>query len=246
MANPIETLDIGKVWNQFMEFLRSHGFRVFVSLITGAFTYHAGYTLTESVVYAAALVVMAEGLSLWYPFSLEGAKPAFLGSIKKINVSGFIQWSAAILGIALSWTSIILTDLASATFIANEANIKFGGLFSAFENIPIWSQQIVVYVLPVLGVCHALLLTAFYIFSPEAEHARTLRSIRRSADEKIKTANAKALEAQATAEANEYTTKAFQAAEKAGRAKANARLANEFNLKEYANDSDFTQGKDSK
>lgn len=246
MANQPATFDIGKTWNQFMEFLRSHGFRVFVSLITGSFTYHAGYTLTQSVIYATALVIMAEGLSLWYPFSLEGAKPAFQGDWRKINISGLIQWTSAILGIIIAWSSIILTDLASATFIARDANVNFGGLFTAFASVPEWSQQIVVYVLPVLGVCHALLLTAFYIFSPEAEHARTLRSIRRAADEKIKLANAKALEAQATAEANEYATKAHQAAEKAGKARANARIANEFDMKAYASDMDFTEGKDSK
>lgn len=230
-----QTWDIGKVFSNFMEFLRTHGYRIFVSLITGAFTYHAGIALTDDPAYAIALVIMSEGLSLWYPFILEGAGQVYT-SANKIIPSGLLQWIAAILGIVFSWTAIILTDIASATYIARDANLKFGELFSYFERVPEWSQKVVVYVLPVMGIVHAILLTTFYIFSKEAQHARNIRAIRRAADEKIRLANANAMKAKAEAEAGYYESLAYDKARLAGEAKAKIRLNSDFSLPVDEND----------
>lgn len=222
-----EGLDLGDLFAKFGEFLRAHGVRVFASSVTGAFTYYAGYSLTHDPLYGATLVILAEGLSLWYPFILEGAQQAFYGTWKKVNVGGLFQWLAALLGIVLAWVSIIVTDLSSATIIARDASINFG-IFAVFESVPDWAQQVVVYVLPILGFSHALLLTVFYLASPEAAQARAIREIHRQANYTIKQAHADAKKSEAEAMASEYKAKAHDAAAKAGRAKANARLANEF------------------
>lgn len=208
---------------KFWEFLRSHLFRVVLAAVTGWFTYYAGYSLTGDPIYGLTLVVLAEGLSLYWPFQMEAAQS--VGNLKNINVAGLFQWISGILGVIFAWGSVILTDISSATLIAQNANAQ---VFSLFAEVPQWSQDVVVYVLPVSAVAHGILLTVFYVASAEAANSRDLRKIRREADHAIKQAHAEAEKARAQAEASEYKALASEAAAKAGKAKAQERIANEY------------------
>lgn len=218
-------MNLQKILNDTYGFLRQHGFRLFTAIVTGALTYYAGIVLTGQWLYAITLVLLAEGLSLYWPSRMEAAQSA--GSLKDIHWAGVAQWSAAITGIILAWVSIIVTDLATATIIASEANL-LTGIFKRFEVVPGWAQNVVVYVLPVLAVSHGVLLTIFYVTSPEAAASRLDRKRERETRRKIRDARAKAKAEEAKARASAYERMAIKEAKKLGEAKAASMVQEEF------------------
>jgi membrane protein implicated in regulation of membrane protease activity len=203
--------------------LEEHGFRFFAAAVTGVLTYYAGLSLTQNPMYGITLVLLCEGMSLYWPVRLEGAQE--VGKYPSYNFSGLVQWSTAIMGIVLAWGSIIVTDLASAVFIANAADIE---VFSAFASVPEWAQSVVVYVLPVLAFTHGVLLTAFYIASPEAEQARQLRKMRAETRHSVARANADAEKSKAAAYAEQYKRVAVEAAKARGRAEADEQVTKRY------------------
>jgi len=205
------------------DFFRNDAFRVFTAIVTGALTYYAGWSLTNQIPYAIALVLLCEGLTLYWPFRLEGAGD--VGTKGKRNAPAVIQWLVAIIGIITAWLSVIVTDLACATIIASQANIR---VFSAFADIPLWAQEVVVYVLPVLAVTHGILLTVFYVASPEAAHKRTIRAITRKASADMKRAEADAEKARMEKLTAEYRTSAVTAAKELGATQAQEKVAAKY------------------
>ena len=211
---------------KFIEFIKEHGFRVFAALVTGTLTYYAGYTVASSVLYGITLVALAEGMSLYWPYRLESAQDA--GTWMKINISGAAQWTAAIVGNIIAWGSIIVTDLASAVLLASANGYT---ILTAFRDVPQWSQDVVVYVLPVLAFAHGLLLTLFYIASHEAAHERALRAIHRDSRQKIAKANADAETAKAQSYVTYYERNVTGKAQKAGEDEADAAITQKYVVK---------------
>ena len=193
--------------------LKVHWVRWFTALVTGVLTYSAGWNLTSSFFYSAALVALAEGTSLAWPGAMERAE----------DVDGWeshaaiAQLASSVFGIIVSWVAIISTDLASITIIASMSNIK---IFSAFAEVPTWAQNVVVYVVPILAVTHGILATIYWTASPEAAHSRQIAKINREADRQIKTAEANADAEKAKAKASEFALLATEKAREAGRAEA--------------------------
>ena len=206
-----------------LDFVREHGFRVFAAAVTGSLTYYAGFTVAGTAIYALTLVALAEGMSLYWPYRLESAQSA--GTWKNVNISGAVQWTSASIGIAVAWVSIIVTDLASAVFIANSAGYE---VLTAFQDVPKWSQNVVVYVLPILAFTHGLLLTAFYVASPEAAHARTLRAIRRASGQQIAKANADAEAAKAQSYVQYYQRNVTDKATAKGESEAELEITRRY------------------
>jgi len=214
-----------------LDWIGDHGFRVFAAFVTGALTFYAGNSVANSVVYGAVLVLLAEGVSLYWPFRLETAQ--MLTDWRKLG-GAHVQWISAILGITIAWISIILTDLASAILIANQRNI---GVFALFATVPEWAQAIMVYVLPVLAFTHGLLLTAFYVCSAEASHKRLLRKIQREARQAIAKADADAEVARSQSYQEHYRQVATPKAQARGKQEAEQETTRKYSpLASFANE----------
>jgi len=197
---------------------KEHGLRYFAAIVTGALTGYAGYSFTTNYWYALTLVVLAEGASLYWPSRLETVRAVKTG--KHWHLDGIGQWLCALLGIALSWISIVATDISSAAVIATSNDNAMAEIFSVFAKVPDWSQQVIVYVLPVLAFSHGALLTLFYILSEDAEIARSIRGIERSATLSIRRSNADAEMARAQAYVNKHRAIATKAATAKGEQEA--------------------------
>jgi hypothetical protein len=120
---------------------------------------------------------MAEGAALYWALRVE-------------DYGNHIQQACAYIGAVLAWIAITVTDLASATIIASMANIK---IFSAFEKVPAWAQNTVVYVVPLLAVLHGVLATLHYFFSETAKAHREISEIKRNMNIDIEKSHAKRL-----------------------------------------------------
>lgn len=217
--------NLEQAWKDFSYFVATHGPRFFVAGVTGVLTYLAGWFLTSQPVYAITLVLLAEGLSLYWPYRMEAAQS--YGTRRNVNWAGVAQWAAASIGVILAWVSIIITDLATATIIASNAG-KLTGWLQAFEVVPLWAQEVVVYVLPVLAVSHGILLSVFYVASPEAATARINRQAERETTQTIREARNKARAEEAKARAAAYERNAITEARKLGEAKGASMVQSDF------------------
>jgi len=149
-----------------------------------------------------ALVLLAEGASLYWANRIE-------------DYGNYVQMGAAILGSGLAWVSIAVTDLASVTIVAKNAQLE--QIFTVFANVPEWAQKTVVYVVPTLAVAQGVLATLHYFFSEEAKLRREIAKTNRDADKAIKQADADARKNMAQARAKRYKELAEESAPVLGR-----------------------------
>lgn len=187
--------------------------RYLTLVITGVLTWNAAWELTGNPLYCVFLVGLAEGATLFWQHAFER-----VGGVAKegwkFNVPVIVQFLSAGAGILFAWIAIIATDVASLTFIAKSSQIE---IFSAFQDVPVWAQSVVVYVIPVLAVSHGILTVIYNVASPEA-----------SASRRIRRAHTSAKVAEAEAHAYEYERLATDRAKEAGRAKAGNRVLSDF------------------
>lgn len=210
------------------DFVAHHGGRLFASVVTGVFTWWAGNYFAGWFV-GIVWVVLAEGMGLYWPFKLESAQTVKVAN--KVNLAAVVQWASAIAGIVIAILSIIATDLSSAVLIAQKTHALTGAL-AQFAFTPAWADKIVVYTLPVLAFAHGILLTVFYIASPEAAHVRELRTVERESNRSIAIANAKAKKAQAEAQAEEFERIAIDKAREKGKALARLDAERRYGIEE--------------
>jgi hypothetical protein len=143
-------------------------------LVTGTLTGIAGWNLTNNILMTAFLILLCEGASLFWTARTED------------NGNGTQTW-LSVAGTVIAWVSIAITDLASATIIANHADVK---VFSMFREVPSWAQAVVTYVLPTLAFTHGVLGTAHYYFSEDAKLKRDLAKTEREARRAVAKAEA--------------------------------------------------------
>lgn len=184
----MEKNSIDTRWDSFWTELGQHWLRYAALMVTGALTGFAAWSLTSQWQYVIAIILLAEGSALFWAARIE-------------DYGNRLQMVASIGGTALAWIAITVTDLASATIIARLSNLE---IFSQFAEVPAWAQRSVVYVVPVLAVCHGVLATVHYYFSESAALRRDASKSSRDAQRRINEAKARAKIAIATAEAMEY------------------------------------------
>jgi hypothetical protein len=210
--------DLVAGFNRVKSHLSDHWLRYFAVLVTGTLTGIAGWQLTHNVIYVIFMILLAEGASLFWTARAE----------KNGNNT---QMTMSVIGTVVAWTAIILTDLASATIIANLANdaaiakavangqtaesVKL--IFSLFKEVPGWAQGVITYVLPVLATLHGLLTVVHYYFSEEAKLKRDIDKIERKAKREIAQAEADARKNIAQARADRYREIAIEKAPELGK-----------------------------
>ena len=153
----------------FLEYVGQHWLRFVALTVTGSLTGLAAWNFTGSWLYVLAIIAMAEGASIYWSLRIE-------------DFGNKVQMLASVLGTIVSWVAIILTDLASATIIAGMSKLQ---IFTAFQQVPVWAQNTVVYVVPLLAVLHGVLATLHYYFSESASTKRAIKTTRREAQQDI-------------------------------------------------------------
>jgi hypothetical protein len=187
--------------NRFLVYASQNWLRYAALVCTGILTGIAGWTLTSNIFYTTFLILLAEGASLfWTARAEDNGNPT--------------QAGISIVGTAVAWIAIVLTDLSSATILASQSNIK---IFSIFATVPVWAQSVVTYVLPTLAVTHGVLGTTHYFFSEEARLKRDLAKTEREARRAIAQAEAEAKQNIAKAQADKFKELAEANAEGIGR-----------------------------
>jgi hypothetical protein len=209
--------DIRQRAENFGRFLSQNWLRFVALIATGTLTWIAGWTLTHNLFYTSLLVLLAEGASLfWTARTEDNGNPT--------------QEKLSVWGMAISWIAIIVTDLSSATILANMANqaliatAKAAGedpssvqlVFTLFDHVPALAQQIVTYVIPFLAVTHGILGTSHYYYSEDAKLKRETDKTDRDARKLIAKAKADARTNIAQAKANRFKQIAEQSAEGIG------------------------------
>src|SRR5262245_18935659 len=113
----------------FFKGVSNHWLRYAALAVTGCLTGYAAWSYTSNCLYVIALVLLAEGSSLYWANRIE-------------DYGNNVQAAAAILGSVIAWGSIAVTDLASVTIIAKNARLE--QLFTVFAQVPEWAQKTVV------------------------------------------------------------------------------------------------------
>lgn len=188
------------------EFLSENWLRLCALVVTGVLTGLAGWRLTNNWFFTASLILLAEGASLFWTARASD------------NGNG-TQQVLSVIGSVVAWTAIVVTDLASATILAADADVE---IFSAFQQVPEWAQSVVTYVLPTLAVIHGVFGTAHHYFSEGAKLARDVAKTRRDAVRKIKQAEADAQVSIAKAQADRYAELAEANAARIGQERGNS------------------------
>jgi hypothetical protein len=204
-APPPNTADRGlQEWaGNAKSYLSQNWLRYLTVIVTGTLTGIAGWTLTGNAIYTAFIILLAEGSSLFWAARTE-------------DNGNKTQTTLSVIGTVVAWTAIILTDLSSATILANQANRE---VFTVFAKVPAWSQMVVTFVLPVLATTHGILAVAHYFYSEDARLNRDLAKTEREAKRVISQAEADARKNIAKAQANRFKELAEERAEGIGRNK---------------------------
>ena len=197
-----KTNTVDSKWNAFWGGVSRHWLRYAALLVTGSLTGYAAWSYTSNGLYVIALVLLAEGASLYWSLRIE-------------DYGNVVQQGTAVIGTVVAWASIAVTDLASATIIVRGANLE---IFSVFAQVPEWAQKTVVYVVPFLAVVQGVLATVHYFFSEEAALRRSIAQTNRETEKQIKQAEAEALKSAARARAQKFTELAKVEAPKLGEA----------------------------
>jgi len=185
----METMNqVDSKWNNFWSGLARHWLRYAALTVTGCLTGYAAWSYTGNWLYVIALVLLAEGASLYWASRIE-------------DFGNKVQATAAVLGTLLAWGSIAVTDLASVTIIVRNASLD---IFTVFAMVPEWAQKTVVYVVPFLAVFQGVLATLHYFFSEEASLRRSIAKTNREAEKAIRQADANAQKSMAEARAKRY------------------------------------------
>jgi hypothetical protein len=178
-----------------------HWLRYTALSVTGCLTGYAAWSYTGNWLYVIALVLLAEGASLYWASRIE-------------DFGNTVQMIASVVGSVVAWVSIAVTDLASVTIIVKNASLE---IFTVFANVPEWAQRTVVYVVPTLAVVQGVLATLHYFFSEEAALRREIAKTNREAEKAIKQADANAQKDMAKARAARYAEIAKEKAPELGR-----------------------------
>lgn len=183
-----------------------HWLRFAALSVTGVLTGLAAWNFTHNWLFVLALVVLAEGASVFWANQIE-------------KYGNTLQLIMSIAGTVVSWVAITVTDLASATIIAQNSNLE---IFSAFAKVPAWAQNTVVYVIPMLAVTNGILATIHFYFSESANMKRKLGADLRDAKYKIKKAKTEAEVNISKAQANRWGELAGAYSENVGISRAEA------------------------
>jgi hypothetical protein len=186
--------------------LSQHWLRYTALCVTAVLTGYAGYSYTGNIGFSIALVLLAEGASLFWAARIN-------------DFGNRVQQIASVVGTSLAWASIAATDLASVNLIAHGADLK---VFTLFASVPTIAQATAVYVLPTLAVLQGILGTVHYFFSEEAAIARDLAKTMREVNKEISLANADARTKIAKAHATQYRARATAEAPLIGKAQGDA------------------------
>ncbi len=177
--------DKKRVWREdAKEMLVEYAPKLIVATMTGYFTWHAAWFLTESQIMASFTVLLAEGFWFLWQF------------LRDENAENNAQTKNATVGWWVSIFFVTITDLSSGVFMAHDAGFEY------FATIPDWAQIAPAAIIPLMAIIQGVLL-AIYTGNSDSriefmavrkairDARNTERKARAEADKEIATSNAR-------------------------------------------------------
>lgn len=173
--------------------LKKYWLMYFALLGTGTLSALSGFLLAhapdENGVADYTLVTIAAGVFYMIGFLTtgEGATLFWFDKLTDHDEDNTAQLYIAWLMMALSIITSLVTASAAAAFVA-----YWMGELDAFQVMPLWAQNWVVWAIPVLWITHFVCGTIFKTISDEARQMRQLATIQRSTQMEIRIARERA------------------------------------------------------
>ena len=184
--------------------------KALVAFMTGYFTWHAAWFLTENYVMSVATVALAEGFWFLWQF------------LRDENAENKEQTKNANFGWRVSIGFVVVTDLSSSVFMAHNAG------FSVFATIPTWAEIAPAVLIPLMAVFQGVMLAVYSGNSDSREERMKTKKELRNSRNLIKLSKAQAKTKIAQSEAERRAQLADQEAPRIGNDRAETEWQNNY------------------
>lgn len=194
----------------FKDMLAEYAPKVAVAAMTGYFTWHAAWFLTEDKLLSWMTVALAEGFLLLWQY------------LRDEDAENEIQTKNAVFGWRASIFFVAITDASSGIFMAHNAG------FEAFATIPAWAEIAPALFIPLMAVVQGIIVATYTGNSDSRKEFMDLRKDLRHARYEEKKAVANAQKEVSISNAKRMAELAKENAPVIGKAQAESKFTKQY------------------